>query len=209
MNNRKTSFIETSQRNALLSMYPVDMAFFLKLDHSTVDEDGVPFIKKKELLFEYCPATITQYALGHWNAYLSTHDETHRRIFLAQVQWLVQHKITIGESATGWPHRFSCSQVDSYCLSATTQSAALSVLLRAYQLTQEACYLTLASSVLRTFELDILDGGIAAPVGDKGIFFEDASAYPATHNLLGCLFALIGLFDYKNITRNSTSRSTH
>lgn len=47
MDKRKTSFIKTQRKNALLSTYPVDMTFFLTLDHSTMDENGVPFIKKK------------------------------------------------------------------------------------------------------------------------------------------------------------------
>ena len=200
MEKKQTSLTREDNGNTLLSAYSVDTTLALK--RYEVDEYAIPFLNNG-VRAEYHPRTISLYALAHWNAYLTTHSERHRRIFLAQAQWLVQHETQINEDASGWLHTFSPLYMysGSSWLSATTQSCALSILLRAYQLTQEACYLTLANRVVRTFELDILDGGIGAPVGDTGIFFEEVAVYPATHNLLGCLFALIGLFDYKTIVK--------
>jgi glycosyltransferase involved in cell wall biosynthesis len=81
-------------------------------------------------------------------------------------------------------------------LSALVQGCALSVLIRAYQLTGNGLFLNVAQRVARTFERDILDGGVRAPIGENGIFFEEVAVYPAAHRLSGSIFALLGLYDY-------------
>ena len=193
-----------AQADIKLSAYPVDMAAFLALPQYIFDEYGVPCLERDPHL-EYRPTTITHYALAHWNEYITTQDETHCLIFLAQARWLMQHAVQLGEGVSGWPNMFAHRQVqsDSCWLSATTQGTALSVLLRVFQLTQVKEYMQLAEQVLGTFALDILDGGIGVPVGETGIYFAEVGAYPATHGLLGCLFALLSLFEYKNSTQTA------
>ncbi|GLV55971.1 hypothetical protein KDH_28150 [Dictyobacter sp. S3.2.2.5] len=56
--------------------------------------------------------------------------------------------------------------------------------------------------VVRTFEYDILDGGVSAPPGVDGICFEEVAVYPAAHHLTGFLCGLIALQDYVIATRN-------
>ena len=88
-------------------------------------------------------------------------------------------------------------------LSSIAQGCGLSVLMRGYQLTGNNCFLETAYHVARTFERDILDGGVCSPIGVHGIFFEEVAVYPAAHTLHGCVFALLGLYDYAAITENS------
>lgn len=90
------------------------------------------------------------------------------------------------------------------CLSALAQGNAISVLVRAYQLTQEEAFLQAARRAVRTFELDILDTGVSTPIGANGIFFEEVAIYPAAHVLKGHILALFGLYDYVALTHNST-----
>jgi glycosyltransferase involved in cell wall biosynthesis len=97
--------------------------------------------------------------------------------------WLVPFPNPISHEALPW-------------LSASAQGLALSVLARAAQVTGEEGVIQAAHRAARSFTYDILDGGIAAPVGDGGVFFEDVSVYPAAHMLSGHIFALIGSFDY-------------
>ncbi len=204
MKNEAFALADSAEQDTeLLSLYPVDMSFF-KAQHYEISSFAIPFVENGTQV-ELCPVTITRYALAQWNAYLQTGEVPHCHEFLAQAQWLVEHETRIGGKAGGWPHTFSSSQVrtESHCLSATIQGTALSILLRAYQLTHEEQYAVVAERAYYTFELDILDGGIGTPVGDTGVFFEEAAVYPATHALHGCLFALIGLVDYKYITKTS------
>ncbi len=197
MDTRKQVSVDRGARvETRLTRYPVNMSEFLMLHKYAKDEQGIPFL---EYNAEYRPATITQYALAHWNAYIATRDESHCLTFLAQVRWLIEHVVYVDEAVCGWPSTFVYSQ--NCWFSATTQGTALSVLLRAYLITGVREYRTLAEHVFGTFERDILDGGISTSTGEDGLFFEEVAVYPATHGLLGELFALLSLFEYKNMMR--------
>jgi hypothetical protein len=149
------------------------------------------------------PTTIAQYALVHWNKYCTTNDEDHCDAFLKQAYVLVGQETPIGD-ASGWPISFYSPVVrnDISCLSALTQGLGISVLVRAYQISHEDVFLELAHRIVRTFEKDILDGGVSAPIGVDGIFFEEVAVYPATHALIGFIFALFGLYDYLALNSN-------
>lgn len=175
--------------------YPVDILSYHALEQCTRDKTGVPYIPHPP---EYPPVMIAHYALSQWNLYLANGNEQHLKAFMAQVKWFMGQAIRIGNDACGWP--VSVSRPERHtresCLSAQAQGCALSVLVRAYHLTQNQLFLTVARYAVHPFLLDILDGGVCAPIGVDGIFFEDVAVYPACHNLTGCLFALIGLYDY-------------
>jgi glycosyltransferase involved in cell wall biosynthesis len=148
------------------------------------------------------PIKITRDALLHWNHYLASGDEQQRHAFLAQAGWLVQHTVRIGDDAAGWPHTAPVPprSTRGSWLSAITQGWALSVLTRAFALTADPTFLELADQVVRTFERDILDGGVSAPLLTDGVLFEAVAVYPAAHQLSGFLFAILGLADYVALT---------
>ncbi len=174
-----------------LAYYPLNMELYL---NQTLDGLGVPYDSQRAM---YDPTTIAQYGLAHWNLYCNAPSEEEAKCVLLQVGWLIDNEISIGVG--GWKaHSFSKNgntPTHTY-VSASTQGYALSLLTRAYQLTYEHRFLHIARRVIRTLEVDILDGGVAFPIGADGVFFEDKAMYPATHALGGCMVALIGLYDY-------------
>lgn len=182
-----------------LAAFPVDMSAALALAHCVLDASGVPYWGK---IATYDPITITRYALAHWNMALKGDNQVAQQVFLKQAEWLVKHEVSIKDDAGGWPIPIPAASgpADRVCLSASRQGNALSVLVRAYQLTCDRTFLIVARRVVRTFERDILDGGVCAPVGEHGVFFEDVAIYPAAHGLDGMLFALLGLYDYLVVT---------
>ncbi|HLG61100.1 MAG TPA: D-glucuronyl C5-epimerase family protein [Ktedonosporobacter sp.] len=184
-----------------LAAYPVDMSAALTLAHHVLDASGVPYRGK---IAVYDPITIAQYALAHWNLALKGDNQVAQQVFLRQAEWLVKHEVSIKGDAGGWPIPVPNQHTDQVCLSASCQGNALSVLVRAYQLTCDRTFLMVARRVVRTFERDILDGGVGTPVGEHGVFFEDVAIYPAAHGLDGMLFALLGLYDYLAVTGNTT-----
>jgi glycosyltransferase involved in cell wall biosynthesis len=197
----QTRLVDAEQSVELLA-YPIDMSSFLRLPSCTFDAAGVPCHGSSSA---YPPTTIAQYALAHWNQYLATNDEHHRRVFLVQAYWFVEHVIKIGEDAGGWPivlPRLDVPMGNS-ALSALTQGSALSVLVQAYRLTSEEVFLRVAHRAARTFERDILDGGVNTPIGADGLFFEEVAVYPAAHTLSGFIFSLFGLYDYVSLTRDA------
>lgn len=188
-----------------LPPYPIDMqSRLLSLPDGFLDEAGVPYnCATSRYPAGYHPTTIAQFALAQWNAYLSTGDEKHRKSFMIQANWLVAHESRMHDDTGGWPFTFSvptwyCVKVPWLC--ALTQGNGIAVLIRAYRLTGKEVFLQVARRAVRTFELDIRDGGVKTSIGDDGVFFEECASYPASHILNGYISSLFGLYDYIAIT---------
>lgn len=188
-----------------LPPYPIDMWPLLSLPLGPLDEAGVPFYALNDLPNGYYATVIAQYALAQWNAYLKTGDEESKKSFIIQAQWLVAHESNVSHDAGGWP--FPLPSRDYFAatpwLSALIQGNAISVLVRAYILTGEGIFLQVARRAVRTFELDIHDGGVSTSIDNEGIFFEEVAAYPAAHILNGYIFSLFGLYDYVSVTNDT------
>jgi len=194
-----------SEANKLLP-YPIDMFPLLTSPPGNLDETDVPSSSPSSTTpGAYDPTIIAQYALVHWNAYLVNGQNEHKEAFMAQASWLLTRETHLSSDTGCWPILVSVPGYsgDQLVLSASTQGTVISVLVRAYQLTGEAAFLHAARRAVRTFELDILDGGVSAPLGDSGLFFEEVAVYPAAHMLKGHILALCGLYDYMFITKES------
>lgn len=181
-----------------LHLYALDLLPRVAWQHIGIDEAGIPYDPREQ---GYNPELVMYYALVHWDRHLITGDIAHRVQFLRQVHWLVEHAYLIADDARGWllsPAKGAHSA--HLYLSATVQGAGLSVLLRGYQITQEESLLAAARGIVRTFERDVFDGGVSTPIGEDGIFFQQIAVYPASHQLCGFLFAMLGLYDYLSFT---------
>lgn len=186
--------------------YPVDLSPLLALSPDCLNDAGVLYQSPSCVSGEgYHPTSIAQYALAHWNAYLTSKASEHEKAFLYQAQWLLTHQVHLVNGIGAWP--LAAPRPEYYAfrpwLSALAQGCALSVLVRAYLLTDDEAFLQAARRAVRAFELDILDGGVSSPVGKDGLFFEEVAVYPAAHTLTGCMMALFGLYDYVAVTGES------
>lgn len=198
------------QKEVQLLPYPIDMWPLMDLPGQLLDETGVPYTLPTDVFpGAYHPTDIAQYALVNWDTYLKTGNEKRRQAFMIQARWLVDHETPIADDAGGWPIPFSNNEFHASkpWLSALTQGVGISVLMRAYQLTGEDVFLQVARRAVRTFELDIRDGGVSCVVGDDGIFFEEVAAYPAAHILNGYILSLFGLYDYVALTNDACIRA--
>lgn len=185
--------VGTARFPAHLTAYPVEVALLLDGATDTCHQ-------KSE---KYNSIAIGQYALYYWNQYIATGDRKYQEKFLIQAKWLVENVVPIDDTACAWPVIFShpIARTGGPWLSALAQGCGLSVLVRAYQLTKEQVFIETAHRVVGIFERDILDGGVQSPLGGNGIFFEEIATYPASHQLSGCVFALLGLVDYVYLTQ--------
>jgi hypothetical protein len=198
------------QDNSEFSPYPIDMWPLLDLPGQLLDETGVVYTLSSDMFpGMYHPTDIAQYALVNWNTFLKIGNEKLRQVFMNQARWLVNHETLLKEDSGGWPFPFPNKgfHASKAWLSALTQGVGISVLTRAYRLTGEDVYLQVARRAVRTFELDILDGGVCASFGDDGIFFEEVAVYPAAHILNGYILSLFGLYDYVALTGDAQIRT--
>lgn len=185
-----------------IAPYPIDMSPLLAMPHGRLDEHGVPFNLWNGGFGEaYQPTSIAQYGLAQWNAYLADHDSARVEGFMSPARWLLEHETRMESGAGVWPIPFPSPGYGAPgpWLSALTQGNVISLLVRAYLHTKDLRYLECARRGARSFELDIFDGGVSAPVADTGIFFEEVATYPAARILNGYIISLFGLFDYLRV----------
>lgn len=188
-----------------LQPYALTMYSLLSLPFGALDDEGVLHNDATQRCPAiYHPTSIAQYALACWNLYLDTGEKSYSDTFMTQACWLVDHEQVFANDAGGWPIPFSLPEYDTspMWLSALTQGNVISVLIRAYQFTQEDAFLQSARRAVHTFALETQDGGIAVPIGEKGVFFEEVGG-TASHILNGYILALFGLYDYVSCTHDA------
>lgn len=185
--------------------YPIDVSQSLDLPFYTVAGTKV-FGHSAHGTFSAFndPTRTAQCALANWNAYLIQGHTQHREVFEAQADWLLHSRSLLSNGACGWLQSVpsNAQGASRPCLSVLTQGTAISVLVRAYSLTGKDPFLQAACQAVRTFELDILDGGVSAPVVENGVFFEEVAVYPAAHVLNAYMPGLFGLYDYVAVTND-------
>lgn len=198
--------MEIAQAHPELLPYPIDMFPWLDMPFDNLNEETNLLYKTvlNEIPMAHHPTYIAQYGLARWNAYLKNGENKHKEAFMTSALWFMAHELRLSSETSGWP--ISSPLQEYYApelwLSALTQGNVISVLVRAYQLTGKDAFLEVARRAVRTFELDILDGGVNSPLLDNGIYFEEVAVYPAAHILSGHIFALFGLYDYRTITKD-------
>lgn len=157
-----------------------------------VDEAGLPVneFRGRQIYF---PTTLFQKALGHWDLWLASgqKDEAHRTAFLNIARWAVETKDEQG----GWPLWPLLGLRYASPYSAMTQGEGISVLVRAYLLTQDPVYLEAARLALGPMQKPLDDGG-ACRVVPEGSILEEVPTEGYRAILNGWVFASFGLYDY-------------
>jgi len=167
-----------------------------------VDQAGLP-VNEFSGRQIYFPTTLFQKALGHWDLWLASgqKDEANRTAFLNIARWAVKTQDEQG----GWPVWPLLGLRYASPYSAMTQGEGISVLVRAYLLTQDADYLDAARRALGPMQKPLQEGGTCRVVSE-GLILEEVPAEKYKAILNGWVFALFGLYDYLLIADSSEVR---
>ncbi|MDZ4722588.1 MAG: D-glucuronyl C5-epimerase family protein [candidate division Zixibacteria bacterium] len=170
-----------------------------------VDSAGIPLYNHRGTV-DYQPVGIALTAFGNLDMYRRTGDETYRMRFIQLCDWFVAKQdnngmwlINLFDRQYGlmkpWP-------------SALTQGKAISCLVRAYALTNDMRYLVSARAGLKSFHIEIQDGGVVRTNDGLSWYEEYPSAVPY-QVLNGFIFALWGLYDLVRIEENALARELY
>jgi heparosan-N-sulfate-glucuronate 5-epimerase len=154
------------------------------------DGEGVPLVSINSSGLLYFPVTIFHKGLAHHDLWLGSGrtDQRQWNSFLALADWAVRNQ----EERGGWPFPIPMSANARY--SALAQGEGISVLARAYAVTQKPQY---AQSAIRAASLlltPVTDGGTARPT-EAGLVLEELPTEPPRTVLNGWISALYGLWD--------------
>jgi len=195
-----------------LGKYYIDLNLCLGEDFSEYEfsPDGIPLTNfHRQPNWQHNPITICQYGLHHFNRYLRTEDVKSKEIFLTQANWLVDHAEPGAGDSFVWYYRFDLPlyKIKAPWISGMAQGQAISVLLRANQLTGEESYLKIAKSAWKSFHLLVEQGGVISNFPDGNPVVEE---YPSPEFLTGVLngfiFAIFGVYDFAHYFENENAR---
>ncbi|CAD5211368.1 unnamed protein product [Bursaphelenchus okinawaensis] len=130
----------------------------------------------------------------------------HKQMFLNSADWLLKNQRENGAWAVPVKRIIDKKLfLPAFWPSAMAQGHGISVLIRAYHLTNNEAYLHAARKALKPFELAPKDGGVRNVV--LGVpWYEEYPTTPPTVVLNGFIYSLIGLYDLA-IVENGTARN--
>jgi hypothetical protein len=185
-----------------LGLYYIDLDKKLGEDFSeySFDQHGIPLSRYfRSERWKNNPITVCNYSLFHFNRFIRTSSPESKDIFLAQAQWLIANTAEGPDESAVWYYLFDLPyyQIKAPWISGMAQGQALSVLLRAHQLTNEQKFRIAATSVFRIFNIDAANQGVISRFPDgKPVIEEYPSPAMTTSVLNGFIYAIIGVRDY-------------
>jgi heparosan-N-sulfate-glucuronate 5-epimerase len=170
------------------------------------DANGIPLFSLKKQKDLYHPIVVCQYALGVYEFLFRSDfkDEILRKIFLNQAEWLTNNYIQI-QNYPAWLINLDVDQYNlkSPWISAMAQGEAISVLTRAFNLTGDKKYLTIAEMSLNLFEIPVSKGGIVNYFRGCPVYEEYPVKDKTVAVLNGFIFSLFGLYDLFLTSKNN------
>jgi len=187
------------------------MPFTAKADYQgEYDEAGIPLLNYHgQVGLQYNPIAIAQYGLGNYNRFRRTGDPQRRRKFLSVADWLVGHLEKNQAGVWVWNHHFDWeyrTPLKAPWYSALSQGQGLSVLVRAYQETENPAYQEAAQRAFESFLKTTDEGGVTYLDGKGYTWFEETIVDPPTHILNGFLWASWGVYDYPLHTQSQEAK---
>jgi hypothetical protein len=164
---------------------------------SEFDENGIPLIKSYIDVADgnarhYYPITIGQVGLSVYQSYTESKTEHNKQRFLHFVDWFKNHA-THDETGTFWLTHVPKPEykVATPWKSAFSQSRAISILLRGFELTGDKALLKTLEDALKPYTISYNTGGVAVFFKDAAIYEEYVAQEP-TMVLDGHIFSLFG-----------------
>ncbi len=176
------------------------MPFFEKADYPGFHDDrGIPMLDYHgQIGSQYNPIAVAQWGLGNYNLLRRTGDHRRREKLLAAADWL---RVRLEPNSFGvpvWNHLFDWdyrTRLISPWYSGLAQGQGISLLVRAYQETQQQEYLDAANNAFRSFLRETHEGGVCFTDKAGDVWFEEYIVSPPTHILNGFLWAAWGVYD--------------
>lgn len=165
------------------------------------DDDGVIMLNYHgDLGLQYNPNAIAQQALGYYDLYLDESNQKSLDAFLTQANYFLKHGRMVKDDILLWEYNFPFEMrnyLTSPWRSALAQSQAISVLIRAHEITRNEIYAEMAHKGFNAFRFLAREheGGV---LDDHDGFFwlEEYIVNPPNHVLNGFIWALWGVREY-------------
>mgnify|MGYP001043465826 CR=1 FL=1 len=178
-----------------------------------LDAQGVPLLDYHGVIgVQYNPIAIAQFGLGNFNLFQQTGEEGYREKFLLAADWLSENLEENDFGVPVWMHQFDFEYQEGLTApwySGLAQGQGISVLVRAYQVTQEEEYLQAAEKAFVSLYTPTSEGGVITYDEDGNLWIEEYLVSPPSHVLNGFIWALWGVYDYFLLTGAESARALY
>ena len=158
---------------------------------------------------QYNPDAIAQYALGCFELYLESGKNNFLNKFMNQAEWFMNNISMLDADVGVWYYRFDFEYYEMLknpWYTSLGQGHGISVLVRAWKITNDSKYLNVAHKAFVSYERSIdHPGGICFVDPDNNLWFEEYVISKPTHILNGFIWSLWGLYDYWLATNNKNA----
>lgn len=168
------------------------------------DESGIPinktYIDVTDKEYVYFPISIGQMGLSIFHTYLNSKGEEDKNRFLKFCEWFYKNAEINAKFGARWLTEVSLPQYQNPgpWQSAFSQSRAISILLRGYQITGNQQWAELTEKALVPFTIPVNEGGVTS-FTKWGPFYEEYTSSEPTLVLNGKIFALCGLHEFSRV----------
>jgi hypothetical protein len=182
---------------------------------TSFNKNGVPlnstYIDVKNPKLHYYPISIGQFGLAVFGSFLKTQTDEKKEHFLRIANWFYENRIEDDSLGVYWLTDVPKPEygISKPWKSAFVQGRALSILLRAWQITLDNKYLETSKKALIPFTFDIRDNGVTAYLKNGHPFYEEYVADEPTMVLDGHLFSLFGIFDFVRAVTPTMDEKNH
>lgn len=175
---------------------------------TSFDKDGIPLnntyidVESNDLV--YFPISIGQLGLAVFHTFLKTNSKIDLERFMKFVDWFKNNAIIEKDIGARWLTDVPLPAYNNLgpWQSAFSQSRAISILLRGFQITNNQDYKDLANEALKPFLVPVSKGGVTS-FTDWGPFYEE---YTSTFPILvlnGHIFSLLGVYDFMRVDKKN------
>jgi heparosan-N-sulfate-glucuronate 5-epimerase len=171
------------------------------------DENGVPYFYYGKLGFQRNPLYIAKEAVNNYEE--NKTSNLNKEMVINNANWLVDNAYRIADYSL-IPYKFPLSRYNLTppWFSAMAQSHALIAMIYAYNVTKNQSYLDFSKSLLKSFFVDVNDGGITYKAERNGWWYEEyagnGSNKPRVLN--GMLFTLLDIYKYYEYTHDPAAK---
>ena len=172
-----------------------------------IDDNKIVYVNYGEKIGkQYNPLTIAQYALSNFNKYIDTNDKKYKDIFFKQVDYLINNYDIIDNNNIGWAYLFEYKSYDleKGWYSGLAQGQIISVLVRAYLLSNNSEYLPIINKAMNFMLKELKDNkeGLLRYTPEGNIWIEEYPSKKPSLVLNGFVSSIFGMYDYLIIFPN-------
>jgi hypothetical protein len=176
----------------------IEPQYWLTRDNFRLNADGILETYYSGLGWQGNFVNSAQYALFCYEDYIRNQNIESKNTFMGQVEYFCSNYNMINGNIA-YPYQFPYRTLPAGWYSGMAQGHVVSVLVRAFILTNDDYYLDFAKKVINFMFIPVEQGGVFTHTPEGYEWIEEYPTTPPSFVWNGFVFALMGLIDYNKI----------